>query len=261
VQRSGSPSGRLTLGLIEPSVGEIAWCRRIVSSDELLIFSPGGDNESVSRPGFRGSLVSYPEEYLELTAENLEVSVNFGPYRDGGIALHIGMDAARNLRRHFQRLEYSLTLNPNDAARRIRDQLDNEIAAHIVKLLASQPRVSRARVGGFKARAARTARDYIEAHAAESPSIENVTRAAEVSWRSLNYAFRELFGVTPKQYLQATRLDRVRTQLRQLGPEARISDVANEWGFWHMGQFARDYRRQFGELPSETACRARLGVA
>jgi len=28
--------------------------------------------------------------------------------------------------------------------------------------------------------------------------------------------------------------------------------VANAWGFWHMGQFARDYRRLFGELPSDT---------
>jgi transcriptional regulator GlxA family with amidase domain len=31
----------------------------------------------------------------------------------------------------------------------------------------------------------------------------------------------------------------------------RGGDVANAWGFWHMGQFARNYKRQFGELPSE----------
>jgi AraC family ethanolamine operon transcriptional activator len=36
------------------------------------------------------------------------------------------------------------------------------------------------------------------------------------------------------------------------GASSRIADVANRWGFWHMGQFAADYRRQFGELPSET---------
>jgi hypothetical protein len=33
-------------------------------------------------------------------------------------------------------------------------------------------------------------------------------------------------------------------------------DVANRWGFWHMGQFAADYKRQFGELPSATLKRA-----
>ncbi len=73
-----------------------------------------------------------------------------------------------------------------------------------------------------------------------------------VSWRTLDYAFREVFGVTPKQYLQATRLDCVRKELCRNGPAVKITEVAAEWSFWHMGKFAADYRRQFGELPSET---------
>jgi AraC family ethanolamine operon transcriptional activator len=31
-----------------------------------------------------------------------------------------------------------------------------------------------------------------------------------------------------------------------------LNSFANNWGFWHMDRFAADYRRQFGELPSET---------
>jgi hypothetical protein len=31
-----------------------------------------------------------------------------------------------------------------------------------------------------------------------------------------------------------------------------LADIANKWGFWHLGQFAEDYRLLFGELPSET---------
>jgi len=44
----------------------------------------------------------------------------------------------------------------------------------------------------------------------------------------------------------------VRRDLQRADPSEKIADVANRWGFWHMGQFAADYRRQFGELPSET---------
>jgi len=29
-----------------------------------------------------------------------------------------------------------------------------------------------------------------------------------------------------------------------------LADVANRYGFWPMGQFAADFRKQFGELPS-----------
>ena len=33
---------------------------------------------------------------------------------------------------------------------------------------------------------------------------------------------------------------------------ASVQDTAARWGFWHGGQFADDYRRQFDELPSQT---------
>ena len=33
---------------------------------------------------------------------------------------------------------------------------------------------------------------------------------------------------------------------------AGIRDIANRYGFWHMGQFAADYKKLFGELPSKT---------
>ncbi|CAG9232914.1 hypothetical protein BVI1335_880001 [Burkholderia vietnamiensis] len=31
-----------------------------------------------------------------------------------------------------------------------------------------------------------------------------------------------------------------------------MQDVAAAWGFWHLSQFATDYRRMFGKRPSET---------
>jgi AraC family ethanolamine operon transcriptional activator len=36
-----------------------------------------------------------------------------------------------------------------------------------------------------------------------------------------------------------------------------VQDVAARWGFWHLGQFSLDYKRQFGELPSATLRAAR----
>ena len=53
-----------------------------------------------------------------------------------------------------------------------------------------------------------------------------------------------------QRYLHALRLNRARRELRLADPDvSRVSDVANRWNFWHMGQFAADYRRLFGELP------------
>jgi AraC family ethanolamine operon transcriptional activator len=94
--------------------------------------------------------------------------------------------------------------------------------------------------------------EFIDAHADDAPTVEMICAAANASWRTLNYAFRERFDVTPKQYLTAMRMRRVRQDLAELGDELPISEIAAHRGFWHMGAFAADYRRHFGELPSDT---------
>ena len=80
-----------------------------------------------------------------------------------------------------------------------------------------------------------------------------MTAIAGVSERALYNGFRTWRGNSPKSYLKAVRLDRVRTEL--LGVKSKtgnVSDIARECGFRHMGNFARDYRQRFGERPSET---------
>jgi len=43
----------------------------------------------------------------------------------------------------------------------------------------------------------------------------------------------------------------VRCELRQINRgSTTIADVANGWGFWHMGQSAVDFRLFFGVLSS-----------
>jgi len=74
-----------------------------------------------------------------------------------------------------------------------------------------------------------------------------------VSERTLEYAFLEKFKVTPKEYIKATRLNKVRTELLQNNSkDCKISTLALFHGFLHMGQFAADYKKWFGESPSET---------
>ncbi|HUG21046.1 MAG TPA: helix-turn-helix domain-containing protein [Albitalea sp.] len=68
--------------------------------------------------------------------------------------------------------------------------------------------------------------------------------------RKLEYCFRSVLGIAPAKYMRAARLNGVRRELRRGG--GAVQDVASRWGFWHMGEFAAAYRRQFGELPSHT---------
>lgn len=89
-------------------------------------------------------------------------------------------------------------------------------------------------------------------HTDEPLSILEVCSHLGTSRRKLNYSFQDVLGTTPVKYLRALRLNGVRRGLRDAAKGVTVQDVAAHWGFWHLGQFAQDYKRLFGELPSTT---------
>lgn len=105
---------------------------------------------------------------------------------------------------------------------------------------------------------ARKAREFLHEHAANSISLADMCRAVGASERSLHLCFQECFGMSPKSYLKVLRLNGVRRALMNAGPYDTISRIASCWGFLHFGWFSVDYRRLFGETPSETIAKARL---
>jgi AraC family transcriptional regulator, ethanolamine operon transcriptional activator len=87
----------------------------------------------------------------------------------------------------------------------------------------------------------------------KSLTILDLSRLCRMRARSLINAFEAVTGYSPMDYLKKLRLSEVhRTLLRADASRTRIINVATDWGFWHMGHFARDYRAMFGESPSRT---------
>lgn len=101
-------------------------------------------------------------------------------------------------------------------------------------------------------RALQRAVAYLEVHAGEPVTLTQLCRAVGSSARPLELAFRECFDLTPKSYLQLRRLCKARGDLRSLDPAATtVTEIATRWGFFHLGRFAQDYRRLFGESPGK----------
>ncbi len=97
------------------------------------------------------------------------------------------------------------------------------------------------------------ARAHIDEHLGEVFSVADVCRALGVSRRTLQYCFEDVLQINPIAYIRAVRLNAVRRDLKQADPgQDTVSDIAARWGFWHLGHFAADYRRMFGETPSAT---------
>ncbi|MFJ6616736.1 AraC family transcriptional regulator [Kitasatospora sp. NPDC091335] len=103
--------------------------------------------------------------------------------------------------------------------------------------------------------ALRRAADYCAEHAGEPLSVADIALAARVSLRALREGFRRHLDTTPLAYLRRVRLDRAHHDLlaiadgRALGT---VTEVACRWGFTHLGRFSADYRRAYGQPPSQT---------
>ena len=96
------------------------------------------------------------------------------------------------------------------------------------------------------------ARQFLENHLDEPVTVTQLCEVANVSRRTLQYSFESILGISPIQYLRISRLNGVRRALIQSREDHVISDIAAQWGFWHLSQFAKDYKQLFGESPSKT---------
>lgn len=105
----------------------------------------------------------------------------------------------------------------------------------------------------------RNAEAYALSHAGEPLYVTDLCKAAGVSERTLETAFKEVLASTPVAYLLRLRLHRVRQALLAAAPgSTTVSAAALDWGFWHFGEFSRAYKGCFDESPSETLRAERL---
>ena len=107
----------------------------------------------------------------------------------------------------------------------------------------------------------RLAIDYIEANLGAAIGLPGLVAAAGVPGRTLQQHFREFEGTSPMGYLRTARYERVREALRRAEPEESVTEIAGRWGFGHLGRFSVEYRRRFGEPPSQTLRRRKTMVA
>jgi len=103
------------------------------------------------------------------------------------------------------------------------------------------------------------ARAYVLANRDRPVGVPELCERLHVSRRTLQYCFQDVLGMSPAAYLRAIRLNGARRDLCDAGRAQSVKDVAAAWGFWHLSQFATDYRRLFGARPSETLQRAMAG--
>jgi len=222
------------------------------STSTMLIYSPGHIINAVSRSGFEVYVLSVERTHLHKIAVSLgltEIEEKLSKVD----RVELDEEQANTLREQLQNILTSVSI--------MEDKVSTAQGREIfLKLLPTQffkalhEHMDCAPVKVFKSKhmSYMEARAYIHTNLHQPITIDEIAKKFDILERTLRNHFQEELGISPKQYLNTIRLQRVRNELKNAKEKINIEKVARNFGFTHMGQFSKRYKDFFGELPSET---------
>jgi AraC family ethanolamine operon transcriptional activator len=230
----------------------------------MLAVEPAAEGRFVVDPGYEAIALLVRAQDIR---EHLAARGREGDFRmpSGVEALQVGVDRVRALYDWGKRLVDIAAREPGrfDEGRKERAAAQVELLETLLATLDAasdfEPTYTE-RTRQAHSLVVKAAEDHALSRVDDPLQVTDLCRAAGVSERALQYAFKEVMGLTPLNYLVRLRLHRVRQAL--LAASHRSSTVSAEalkWGFWHFGEFSRAYKACFGEMPSDTLRRAPNG--
>ncbi|MFO7809272.1 helix-turn-helix domain-containing protein [Guyparkeria sp.] len=216
-----------------------------LKESNLLILDPGGEIYQQLAAGHRQRAISIPRHLAERIARaeyGLTAEALWGRWclrSSGSINRQISELLGQHLRGSlFRTLDQSA---------------GEELASAIVAMAQQAEEITQARSSlAHRRRIVRQAEELIRSRLANPPTVTELCEATHTSRRSLFYAFKELIGRTPSAHAKILRLHTARIHIIVRSGERCVQQVAYELGFTHLGQFAIDYAKLFGESPNQT---------
>jgi AraC family ethanolamine operon transcriptional activator len=232
------------------------WCGMDIEPTSLLIMHSGREMRSVLGPNFRSVEFYYRER-------------DIADHPLGHTLLSNSRDPERSVVRVTEQtvnllhvLANAINTDANASVHEVSAQwFHSPIQQRILDLLLSiiQPRFENSPHEAPKRRRPRSlnltfaALEQIERADDGAISVSDLHSQLGVSGRTLELAFSDVLGISPAQYILAYRLNFARCVLLTKGE--RVSTTAELAGFRDGSRFAYQYRRLFGELPSQTLSR------
>jgi len=226
------------------------WHGRMLERGDLLIRGTAVeyDNQSSRDACIEALLV--PKRLIERSCEIL----TDGEMRLDWASWHGLRPDPASTRRLYRRLS-ALLLQPRPGIRSHEAMYDEaETLRCIVDALSSAAGLSaRPFRAGSRDRLVARAKACMQDRLSEPLTAMDLCASLGVSDRLLRLAFKEAHGMGPMAYLRLLRLHAIRDALRAARDrDIRVGEILDCHGITRPAAFAGEYRRHFGELPSET---------
>ena len=246
-QQGAGPSGVISAVVLLSAPGPVLSNGSTFTMDDVLLVGPGGVYEAVVDGGVEpavfsvslGSAVALPLRRLS----NQQTG-------------RVRRVADPELSRKFRAVAVN-ALRSWDAADQSVSLPRSVVHALMIELLTAPGAAQGSSHGSIQLY--RAARDVMVDALTESLTIPEIANRVGTSRRTLEQAFDKCVSVSPARFHRLLRLNNARRLLESGRYSA--SRAATSSGLHHLGRFSGDYHDLFGELPSETARRARVLIA
>ncbi|WP_420103828.1 AraC family transcriptional regulator [Bosea sp. (in: a-proteobacteria)] len=236
-------------GSVEITPGVLVTCRR---GDAYALAADTAWRLEV-KPGSRLCVMTFAAADVRRVVERLTGRPPAGP-----LALSAGFRIGSAIGRMLAGLLAAVLAGMAEGAPLLRSALGARLLRDgmITLLLEQLPHGESAHILGDRDTAVpwqiRRAVEFIRSHPPGDIAVSDVAGAAEMSLRTLQQSFQRVLGATPQDYVKTVRLEAVRRELLDTASKRSIEEIASAWGFTNRGHFATQYRKMYGELPSQT---------
>lgn len=241
-QAGSTPAGYRTFVILGKGCNGFWWRGHQVTNNDLLVFPESNELRCASAADFEIFTVSVRTAFLNQLDEDL------------------GLSGLVNRKREVIRLETHTAQGLRSIAGMIVRSTGGAVMQAASQGLAEKLAIYTAR-DHSEIRPSLRKRDlavdriveYVRSTSVPASKLDVLCHIAGTSERTLQYAFKDRYGISPYAYVKRWRLNQARRLLLQANPEdATVNDIAMSLDFFHQGQFATDYRKLFSESPSAT---------
>lgn len=246
IEQSGSaPSGVVTFAIKGKETGRVWWRNLDTEGDDILIYRPGSEVKCISGPKFSVQTVSASWDVIARICNSMKLRLP----RANALPETVRVEPLK-----LASIQSSLQSIYTEIGVKLLDILMG-ILEKLVPLWIAQANTSTHARPSMRSRdrAIGTCLEFLESADLQITGLRHLREISDVSERTLQYAFRERFGMTAQAFLRSRRLSRVHELIRlETNGSRSIGELAASQGLWHHGRFTTQYKELFGETPSET---------
>ncbi len=144
------------------------------------------------------------------------------------------------------------SINPLLINHYVKQQLEEGVAKNLIIALAEATEIKLKKPQINRSIILQKAEEFYFSHLKSTFKTKDLCQELKISQRTLEYIFKDYYQMSPKNYFKHLRINALHRELQRQDEKVNLSKIAEEFGFYHRGELAKDYYKIFGKLPSKT---------